>query len=233
MAVPFDPSLLPPLSDGHHGLRSEYQSALDSLDDELIGGAALVAEAMPRVVRSFLVADRTCIDEAQANATSITDRCRRIEEHGFILIAREAPVSGDLRRLVAILRLVHDLERSGRLMKHVAESVDDLDPRQLPAELRQQLEELAQRAIDVFRGGVDAWRQRDGLAVHDLDRADADVDTLRTGLVVRARELEGSAADLLMLGLLARYFERLADHGVAFAQHVTFVVTGERVEVGP
>lgn len=233
MTLPIDPSMLPPLSDGNHALRSEYQSALDSLDDELISGAALVADAMPHVVRAFLAGDRRCLDEAQANATSITEACRRIEEHGFILIAREAPVSGDLRRLVSILRLVHDLERSGRLMLHVAESVDKIDPRLLPPELRQQLEELALRAIEVFRGGVDAWRQRDGLAVHDLDRADSAVDTLRTGLVVRARELEGAAADVLVLGLLARYFERLADHGVAFAQHVTFVVTGTRVEVGP
>jgi phosphate transport system protein len=233
VAVPFDPTQLPPLSDGGHSMRSAYQSALDSIDDELVGGALIVAEAMPRITRSFLIADRSCINEAVAHATDIKDRCRRVEEHGFVLIAREAPVSGDLRRLVAILRLVHDLERSGRLMRHVAESVDRLDPRQLPADLRQQLEELALRSIEVFRRGVDAWRQRDGLAVHELDRLDSDVDTLRTGLLVHARELDGSPAEVMVLGLLARYFERLADHGVAFAQHVTFVVTGERVEVGP
>ena len=233
MAVPFDPTQLPPMSDGGHGMRSGYHAALDSIDDELVGGALIVAEAMPRITRAFLVADRSCINEAVAHATDIKERCRRVEEHGFVLIAREAPVSGDLRRLVAILRLVHDLERSGRLMRHVAESVDRLDPRRLPADLRQQLEELAQRSIEVFRRGVDAWRQRDGLAVHELDRLDADVDTLRTGLLVHARELDGSPSEVLGLGLLARYFERLADHGVAFAQHVTFVVTGERVEVGP
>jgi phosphate transport system protein len=224
---------LPPLGNPGRELRSEYRDRLDGIDDELVGGALLVAEAMPAITRAFLMGDHTCIDEARGHADDITERCRNVEDQGFVLLAREAPVSGDLRRLVAILRLVNDVERAGRLMRHVAESAERMDPRSLPIELRQQLQELADRSIEVFRRGLDAWRQRDGLAVHELDRLDNDVDTLRTGLLVHARELDGAPSDVLVLGLLGRYFERLADHGVAFAQHVTFVVTGERVEIGP
>ena len=224
---------LPRLGTPGRALRSEYQDRLDEIDDELVGGALIVAEAMPHITRAFLVGNRACMDEARGHADDIVDRCRHVEDQGFILLAREAPVSGDLRRLVAILRLVNDVDRAGRLMRHVAESVERMDPRLLPVELRQQLEELAYRSIEVFRRGLDAWRQRDGLAVHELDRLDNDVDTLRTGLLVHARELDGSPSDVLVLGLLGRYFERLADHGVAFAQHVTFVVTGERVELEP
>lgn len=214
------------------GLRAEYQAWLDEVDDELVGGALLIVEAVPRVLRALLAGDRACAPEARSVASDVHERCRRVEQQGFLLLAREAPVAGDLRRLVALLRLVHDVERSASLMRHVGEAVERLDARMLPDELRRQLEELGTRSIEVFRRGVDAWRQRDGLAVYELDRLDAAVDTLRTGLLVRARDLEGAPEQLLLLGLLGRYFERLADHGVAFAQHVTFVVTGERVEVG-
>ena len=232
MASEIGPDQLPPLGGTGGELRSEYQSWLASIDDELTGGALIVAETMPRVTRAFLAADREATEQAHGLVTKVYERCRRIEDEGFMLLAREAPVSGDLRRLVAILRLVHDLERSGRLMRHVASALDDIDPRLLPEELRLQLAELAQRSIEVFRRGVDAWRQRDGLAVHELNRLDDAVDTLRTGLLVRARELNGAPSEVMLLGLLARYYERLADHGVAFAQHVTFVVTGERVDIG-
>ena len=224
------PRLLTP---GGVELRGEYAAWLDEIDDELTGGALLVAEAMPRLTRAFLAADRAVLAEASALATDVRERCRRVEQQGFVLLARESPVSGDLRRLVALLRLVHDAERSGRLMRHVAEGVERLDARQLPVALRQQLEELADRSIEVYRRGVDAWRQRDALAVHELDHLDAQVDTLRVGLITHAQELAGTPSEILVLGLLGRYFERLADHGVAFAQHVTFVVTGERVDVGP
>ena len=227
-------SELPPvLPVSRTDLRGEYAAWLDEIDDELTGAALLVAEAMPRITRAVLAADRAVLAEATALGEDVRERCRRVEEQGFVLLAREAPVSGDLRRLVAMLRLVHDAERSGRLMRHVAEGVERLDVRLLPLALRQQLEELADRSLEVYRRGVDAWRQRDALAVHELDRLDSDVDTLRAGLISHAQDLQGAPSEVMILGLLGRYFERLADHGVAFAQHVTFVVTGERVDVGP
>ncbi|MEX2549620.1 MAG: PhoU domain-containing protein [Nitriliruptoraceae bacterium] len=214
-------------------LRGAYATRLDGIDDELTRGALVVAESMPRITRGFLSADQDVLDDARRLADEVRERCRWVEEQGFILLAREAPVSGDLRRLVAMLRLVYDAERSGRLMRHVAEGVEKVDARQLPPALRQQLEELAHRSSEVFLRGVDAWRQRDPHAVYEIDRLDADVDTLRVGLVGHAQALEGAPGEVLFLGLLGRYFERLADHGVAFAQHTTFVVTGERVDVGP
>jgi phosphate transport system protein len=223
---------LPPLYPAGSELRTEYQAWLDDVDDELVGAALLVIEAMPRAVRSLLQGEQGIVTEVRSVASDVRERARYVEEQGFLLLAREAPVSGDLRRLVSLLRLVYDVDRAGRLLQHVAASVERLDVRALPPEVRTLLEELATRSLEVFRGGVDAWRQRDGLAVHDLDRMDGDVDTLRTSLLVRTRELESSPSAVLVLGLLSRYFERLADHGVAFAQHVTFVVTGTRVDVG-
>lgn len=213
-------------------VRVEYQERLDAVDDELVGAALLVAEAFPRITRSFLAGDRGCIDDAQAMGREVDDSCRHVEDEGFLLLAREAPIAGDLRRLVAILRLVWAVERSAALLRHVAEATDRFDARSLPHEVRQQVEELAVRAAEVFRRGVDAWRLRDGFAISELDRLDAGVDLLARGLLARAEELvDPAAADLLMLGLLARYLERIADHGVAFAQHGTFAVTGERSPV--
>lgn len=233
MDVPVGRRDLPPLTTGATELRTEYQAWLDDVDDELVGAALLVVEAMPRALRSLLINEEGIVTEMRSIAADVRERTRYVEQQGFLLLAREAPVSGDLRRLVSLLRLVYDVDRAGRLLQHVASSVERIDARQLPAEVRTLLEELGTRSIEVFRGGVDAWRQRDGLAVSDLDRMDGDVDTLRTSLLVRTKDLQGAASEVLVLGLLGRYFERLADHGVAFAQHVTFVVTGTRVDVGP
>lgn len=222
---------LPPLHQPKQLIRVEYQERLDGVDDELVGAALVIAEAFPRITRSFLAGDRGCIEDARSMAADLNERCRRVEDEGFLLLAREAPVSGDLRRLVAMLRLVWAVERSAALLRHVAETTERFDARLLPLQVRQQVEELAVRAAEVFRQGVDAWRLRDGLAITELDRRDAQVDVIAQGLMTRSEEQVDSPADLLMLGLLARYFERIADHGVAFAQHGTFAVTGERSPV--
>jgi phosphate transport system protein len=238
--VPEEPSVrasvrrdeLPPVSPTRGELRTEYAAWMDRIDDELIGGALLVSEALPRVTAAFLAADLQAIAFTRSIANEVNERVRFVEDQGFLLLAREAPVAGDLRRLVSILRLITAVERSAALQRHVAGLLERVDPVLLPDPVRAQAQELGCRAAEVFRLGVDAWRRRDGLAVTELDRMDAEVDTLADGLLEQADHLT-DAADLMALGLLARYWERIADHGVSFAQHATFAVTGTRVEVGP
>jgi phosphate transport system protein len=159
-------------------LRSEYAAWMDRIDDELVGGALLVTEALPRVTAAFLACDRTAITATRAMASEVDARVRFVEEQGFLLLAREAPVAGDLRRLVSILRLITAVERSAALVRHVAELLARVDPRELPTPVREQVAELGRSAAAVFRDGVDAWRQRDGLAAGELDEADAAVDRL-------------------------------------------------------
>ena len=51
---------------------------------------------------------------------AIDEARERIEDESFDILARQAPVAGDLRMLVASLRMVADLERMGDLSVHVA-----------------------------------------------------------------------------------------------------------------
>jgi phosphate transport system protein len=231
MSGPLRPGDLPSLRAPQGEVRAAFRDWLDRLDDELVGGALLVAESLPRVSRAFLQADPAVVDEVRALANDVAERGRRVEDHGFVLLAREAPVAGDLRRLVGVLRLVTAVERSAVLLRHVGEAVEEFDARRLPGPVRGSLDELAERAGEVFRHGVDAWRRRDGLAIHDVDRLDEAVDHLQRQVLRRACSAVDAPADVLLLGLLARYFERIADHGVAFARNATFVVAGQRVEL--
>ena len=224
--------VMPPVPEPPGPARMAFHHWLDDIDDELIGGALLVAEVLPRAARAFLGGDRAVVDEVRAMAADVDERCRRVESQGFLLLARESPMAGDLRRLVGILRLVTAVERSAALLRHIGEAVERVDAPTLPPGIRATIDELGTATADVFRQGIDAWRRRDALAVHEIDRLDGAVDRLQVQLLDSAREQVDGAAELLLLGLLARYYERIGDHGVSFAQHATFAVTGERVDVG-
>lgn len=213
------------------GMRAEFHHALDQIDAEFTTTALLVVDALPRLNGAFLGGATESVGEARELARQVGERCRIVEERGFVLLAREAPVARDLRRLVALLRMGTDVERSASLLAHVSESLLRFDPRDLSPELRRQIEVLSAGATDVFRRGVDAWRLADALAVNELDRRDEQVDRLRDLLLAQAGSYRGGDEGLVM-GLVARYYERIADHGVALAQNAAFVVTGERVEVG-
>ena len=213
--------------------RPAFHHELDAMDDAFVTIGLEVAEAMPELSMAFLSGDRDVIPRAEALATRTADACEEVDEAGFILLARQAPVGGDLRRLVALLRMTVDVHRSASLLRHACVTLETCDPRFLADTVRAQLEELAMQACDVFAAGMDAWRRRDALAVGEVDALDENVDELQRVLL---RETSRGGEDLgegmLVLGLLARYFERIADHGVEIARDAAFVATGQRIRVG-
>lgn len=213
-------------------VRVDFHTALDELDDLFVTTGLEVAEGVSRFSESFLQGDESAIADSTALAISAGQRCEEIEERAFVILARESPMSSDLRRLVALLRVTTDVDRSASLLKHVLESLERFDPRMLPADVRTQVTELAHRSAQVFAAGLDAWRRNDALAVTDIDEADEAVDSLQAGLLDHAAGLDESGQEMLVLGLIGRYYERIADHGVAIAQDAAFVATGQRVRIG-
>jgi phosphate transport system protein len=212
--------------------RARFHNELDAIDDAFVAGAVQVGERLPELTAAFLAGDQSVMTEAVQLSVGIGERMEEVQDRGFVLLALEAPVAGDLRRLVALLRLASDVDRSAALLKHVCLTLERFDPRYLDEDLRQQLSELATRSGRVYTAGIDAWRHKDALAVMDVDDADEDVDRLQQLLLEKAAAMQDAGDEMLVLGLIARYYERIADHGVAIAQDATFVATGQRVKVG-
>lgn len=208
-----------------------FHDQLDELDEHFTRAGLRLVEQMPRLIDGYLAADQGVIADARRLTTVSSEDCRSIEDRCFLLLARHQPMGSDLRRLVALLRMCVDVDRSAVLLRHVCESLRVSDPRTLPDRLAELLQALARHAASVFGGGMDAWRTKDALAVNDLDRADEEVDRLQRALLDTAAGDERAADERLALGLVARYLERIADHGVAIARDTSFVATGERVEL--
>ena len=208
-----------------------FHEQLDDLDERFTRAGLRLVDQMPRLIDGYLAGDEGVIIDARRLMTVSSQDCREIEDRGFVLLARHQPMGSDLRRLVALLRMCVDVDRSAALLRHVCESLRMSDPRLLPEELAEHLRELGRHSANVFGGGIDAWRTKDALAVNDLDQADEQVDRLQRVLLDTAAADDRVAQDRLSLGLVARYLERIADHGVAIARDTSFVATGERVEL--
>ncbi len=208
----------------------EFHIELEGLNHAFTQTTGLVAEVLMDLVRT---PEERCAPRLSL-ATRIVDdidgRCRELEDGGHVLLARQAPVGGDLRRLIAILRQLTNVERAARHTRHVLDGHRNLDVSTLPADIAVLLEAMGERAAEVFRGGLDAWSSGDALAVNELDIKDRDVDALQLRLLEAASHSDQIHGETrLSLGLIARHYERIADYGVSLARDAAFVVTGERV----
>ena len=209
--------------------RVEFHQQLAELDRRLVDTAQLIAGAIVPVTTAFLQADRYAAAAHIATAREVQRRCVDLEERGYVLLARQSPVAGDLRRIIAVLRCAREVQRTGNLVGHIAESLTWIHPPSMPEHLRLVIGQLGAVASEVFARGVEAWRTHDGLAAPELETCDDKVDLLHKVLLTELYTGQQSVEESVSLALLGRYYERIGDHGVELARQVAYFVTGDRI----
>ena len=93
----------------------------------------------------------------------------------FLLLARQQPIATDLRFLVTVMRVGHELERSADLMVNVAKTTRRLYPHQLDPKLRGIIDQMGTQAANQTRVAIDAFADSDphwAAALADMDDRD-------------------------------------------------------------
>lgn len=211
-------------------MREAFHDELESVHSDLAHICGLVKVSV-RDATTALVEGSASLAEQVITGDEEIDRARdELEEKAFGLLALQSPVAGDLRLLVAALRIVSDLERMGDLSVHVAKIARLRVPNvAVPAGMDSTIRRMAEIAEDMVGQVVPIISDRDVAAIEELRIDEEEMDQLRRSLftsMLAANWPYGveAAVDLALLG---RYYERIADHAVSVANRIVFVVTGQ------
>jgi phosphate transport system protein len=213
-------------------MRAEFRADLLEIGRLLVSMAEAVRIAMSRATDALLSADRAAAEQVVEQDEGIDARYRQVEEKANDVLARQAPVAGDLRLVVSALHIAGDLERMGDLADHVARI--GLRRHPVPA--------VPQELVGVFRqmGNV-----ADRLAgemtfvlsspnaerAAGLEHADDDMDALHRQLfeALLGPGWPHGVEPAVDAALLGRFYERYADHAVNAGRHIVYLLTGEQV----
>jgi phosphate transport system protein len=222
------------VTDTANEARKSFQDALDELRIDVIRLAALTTEAIGAGTQAFLDADLTAAEEVIENDDDIDDLTHSIEDSCYQLLARQQPMATDLRTVVSVLRIVHELERSADLMVNVAKTTRRLYPHSVDPKLRGIIQKMGEQAGTQTRVALDAFADSDPSAAFALADMDDTMDDLTKSLFRHILAGGGTAGDdegnvllAVQLALVGRHYERIADHAVTIGQRVGFMVTGE------
>jgi phosphate transport system protein len=211
-------------------MRDAYFDQLDAIVDDLVAMTQLVQTAVGQATKSLLNADIDTAEEVISNDVNIDAAREKIEDKSFELLALQQPVAGDLRMLVAALRMVDDLERMGDLSVHVAKVARLRMPEvAVPAELSATITRMAEVAEDMVESVAGIIGDRDVEAARRLERDDEEMDKLRKAEfeIMLADDWSHGVEPAVDMALLGRYYERIADHAVSIAKRLVYLVTGE------
>ena len=205
---------------------------IERLKKLLLTVAALAEDNVRAAVRA--VAER---DERLANLVIEKDRDIdrsevAVEEECLKILALHQPVAHDLRYIVAILKINHDLERIGDLAVSIAERGRDLSRLPKPA-LELDLPVMAEQAQKMVASSLDALIQYDldlakriWLSDDDMDRRNNETYRL---VADEIRRQPAHIDALLCLLSVSRNLERMADHATNIAKDVIYMIEGEIV----
>ena len=101
-------------------MRDSYREQLDDILADLVHMSQVVSSAVRSATTALLEADIHLAEQVITDDDKIDRKQSEVEARAFSLLARQAPVAGELRTLVATLRMVTELERMGDLAAHVA-----------------------------------------------------------------------------------------------------------------
>ena len=151
------------------------------------------------------------------------------EKLTFGTLARQQPVAGDLRFLVAATRVLYELERSGDLAYNCVKMMQRLHGFSPNASITSLLEATVAASCKVFAMGIDALADLDPAAGASIDVADDEVDQLVSQFytAVGKHSTEIGLDQAIGLSRVGRFLERIADHAVNIGEHITYVVTAE------
>jgi phosphate transport system protein len=214
-------------------LRVTFQEELEQLGASLQLEGELVLRSLRAAVESVCSQDWELADEVIAFDDDIDELYLGIENGIETLLARQTPVAGDLRLVLAVLHDNLHLERMGDLCVTIAKLTKLTQGLPPDEDLLEGFREMGERAEQMIRIALESLRDRDRERAESLLDLDELIDRANRRVVKhlleRGHTEEEREWGLRML-LVSRCLERIGDHAVDIGEQTVFVVTGEFTE---
>ena len=210
--------------------RHQFRESLSELELQTLGGLDLVAQQLDRALESVSFQNVELAETVIADDDRIDERYLEIHTGALSLLARQAPVAGDLRIVAALLHIIRCVERMGDQCVNIGKLVR-LSGHDAPKDrdILDTIERMGQLAHAQVLQAKEAFGSRNLAVAEDLVGLNGDIGRLNLEIVARAVDI-GDQLEIrewaMYMVLVARCLERVAGNTVDIAEQTVFVVTG-------
>jgi phosphate transport system protein len=214
-------------------MRVSFHEELEQIETSIQQEGNLVLRSLRGALNALSRTDFGLADEVIAFDDEVDAAYAQIEGGVESLLARQTPVAGDLRRVLAVFRVNMHLERMADYAVTVAKLTKLAEG--LPGEqkLLDALEEMGSRVEEMIRVALVSFQQRDVEQARTLAELDEAVDITNRRAVEEVIAL-GADADRREWGLrmlmVSRCIERIGDHAVDIGEQTVYLVTAQFAE---
>lgn len=226
------------MSDKH--ISSQFDAELSTISTRVLEMGGLVESQVVQAVHALThlsgeVATEVLEREERVNAMEI-----EIDRDLSAIIARRQPTARDLRLLIAVSKIIANLERGGDEAARIARAVQRLVGEGMATRMRLPVSDLtheAELATRQLRKALDAFARLDTEAALEVLRQDDLIDQEFNGLmrklITYMMEDPRTISAAIDLVFVAKAIERVGDHAKNLSEVVIYVVKGTDVRHNP
>jgi phosphate transport system protein len=218
---------------GHH-ISGRFNKELEDVRNKVLTMGGLVERQIKLAITAFTTGDLEMAEQVIKHANEVDDLEIIIDKECMEIIAMRQPAAFDLRLLIAVIKIIDELEGIGALSKRIAKIAIQLSsPKANKQDQFYELEHLANLVQGMLHDALDIFARMD---MHDvtlitaLDKnADREYNSIIRQLSLKMMEDPKNINRMLDVLTLARSLERIGDLACNVCQHLIYMLKGEDV----
>ncbi|MGC4376126.1 phosphate signaling complex protein PhoU [Fictibacillus sp. Mic-4] len=212
-------------------VRENFQTQLDDLKNSIVELGKLAEKALRDSIQVLNFQDFDLALEIIENDQRINHLEEEINDTAILLIAKQAPVASDLRKIISAIKISSDVERMADFAVNIAKSTIRIGKTERIKPL-EEIAIMADLAIQMLSDAITAYYNEDVVLAKRLADIDDQVDemygkTIHELLTIMTKNTE-LVPQITQLSFICRYIERTADHATNIAESVIYLVKGKR-----
>ena len=212
----------------------KFDAELEGLRSRVMQMGGLVETQISQAIDAFMNGDKDGFEQVINDDNLVNSLEVSIDDDCAHIIARRQPTAGDLRMVMAVSKIVTDLERIGdeaakiaRMGRQVYQRDHLLVPR------LSEMRVMGDFAVRMLRDVLDAFVRLDPVNAARIVREDETVDDNFRGflrlLVTYMMEDPRTISTALDIVFVSKALERIGDHVKNIAENVIYIVKGKDV----
>ncbi|MBF0281165.1 MAG: phosphate signaling complex protein PhoU [Zetaproteobacteria bacterium] len=219
-----------PVNAPHH-IMKRFDQEMDDVKKLILSMGALVERAIENAISSIINQDESLARKTIERDKTINALEVECDELTRNIMVRRQPAAGDLRFIIAIIKLVEDLEHMGDLAASIATTA--LQTSKQPSNYYDSIETMGEKVVEQMHNALDALARGDIEMAIDVIARDKKIDkrhrAMQREVLTYMMEDPRSISQLLNLSTVAKQLERISDHAVNVAKLVIYITSGQDV----
>ena len=212
-------------------ISSEFNDELEELCSDLLKMGGLAERQVQLALQAQEQFDSELVKQIKETEKSVNAWEIRIDELVAEIIARRQPTASDLRLVLAVSKIVRDLERAGdeaNKVAYIAQQAAESPRFSTVGAI--EVRAIGERVAGMLSDALTAFARLDVYMALQVARNDKDVDaiyqsalrSLATFMIEDPREI----GNVLNVMWVLRALERIGDHATNVAEHIVYLVKG-------